>query len=288
MSLPEQSASSANPARRQFMLRDGLCLGGAIAVAIAAILIGPQVAAMLPIESPIALNAVFYGAIFGPMAIMALAGGWLTGSLPSAGSRPLRWAMISFAGGAAGLIVAALYTWLAGSAVSGEGVLLQPGAFVAGILIITGQVAAEELFFRGWMQPLVARYTGPLVALAIVAMVFAGFHIIGGARAPLSCLNLVLGGIWFGLLGWRSGGLTAPVAAHFGWNVTEQLVLGLDPNPGIGDFGSLLNWDLTGLAYWGGTEEGLNASMAMTFVLAALIVPLILSKQRRGAVPATI
>ncbi len=234
---------------------------------------------MLAIESPLVLNAAFYGLIFGPMAIAALAGGWITGLLPAAGAQPLRWAMLSLAGGAAGLIVAACYAWLAGSAVAGAGGALQAGAFLAGIVIIAGQVAAEELFFRGWMQPLLARYAGPVAALMLAAIAFAGFHLLGGARAPVTQLNLLLGGVWFGLLGWRSGGLIAPLAAHFGWNAAEQLGLGLDPNPGIGDFGALADWDLTGSALWGGSAEGLNASLAMTFVLAALLMPLIIQRQ---------
>ncbi len=244
-------------------------------------MLAPEWIATVQIESSILLNALFYGAIFGPMALAALAGGWITGALPTAGSQPLRWASLSFASGAAGLIVAACYAWLAGSAVAGTGATLATGAFFAGAAIIAGQVAAEELFFRGWMQPLLARHAGPLAAMIVAALAFAGFHMLGGARAPLTLLNLLLGGIWFGMLGWRSGGLIAPVTAHFGWNAAEQLGLGLDPNPGIGDFGALADWDMTGAVMWGGSGEGLNASIAMTFVLAALIVPLML-KGRQG------
>lgn len=264
------------------MVRDSLCLAAGIAVAVAAILFAPEWVATVQTESPVLLNALFYGAIFGPMAIVALAGGWITGMLPGSGSQPARWVSISFASGAAGLIVAACYAWLAGSAVPGAGGTLQMGAFLAGALIIGGQVAAEELFFRGWMQPLLARYAGPIAALMLAAIAFAGFHMLGGARSPLTLLNLLLGGVWFGLLGWRSGGLIAPVAAHFGWNAAEQLVLGLDPNPGIGDFGALADWDLTGAVMWGGSAEGLNASIAMTFVLAALLVPLVLRGPSAG------
>ena len=261
------------------LVRDGLCLVAGLALAAAAILLAPEWVATVQSESPILLNAMFYGAIFGPMAIAALAGGWITGTLPRTGAQPLRWASLCLASGAAGLIVAACYAWLAGSAVAGAGGTLAIGAFFAGIVIIAGQVAAEELFFRGWMQPLLARHAGPLAALIVAALAFAGFHMLGGARAPLTLLNLLLGGVWFGLLGWRSGGLIAPVAAHFGWNAAEQLVLGLDPNPGISDFGTLADWDLTGAEMWGGSGEGLNASIAMTFVLAALLVPLILNKR---------
>ena len=32
----------------------------------------------------------------------------------------------------------------------------------------------------------------------------------------------MLGGIWFALLAQRSGGMLAPFAAHYGWNVAED------------------------------------------------------------------
>ena len=81
--------------------------------------------------------------------------------------------------------------------------------------------------------------------------------------------------MWFGLLAVRSNGILAPMAAHFAWNASESIVFGLDPNPGVDDLGALANFDLVGMPMWGGTAEGLNASIAMTLVLAALVVPLL-------------
>ena len=85
----------------------------------------------------------------------------------------------------------------------------------------------------------------------------------------------MLGGLWFGLLAVRSGGILAPMAAHFAWNASESIGFGLDPNPGVDDLGALANYDLVGLPIWGGSPEGLNASIAMTLVLAALVIPLL-------------
>ena len=117
---------------------------------------------------------------------------------------------------------------------------------------------------------------GPALAVIASAAAFSSFHIlVGGATSPLSLFNLMLGGIWFALLAQRSGGLLAPFLAHYGWNVTEDIGLGLVPNPGVGEFGSLFNQDMVGVALWGGSDEGLNASIAMSVVLVALIVPLL-------------
>ncbi|MET0246329.1 MAG: CPBP family intramembrane glutamate endopeptidase, partial [Sphingomonas sp.] len=75
----------------------------------------------------------------------------------------------------------------------------------------------------------------------------------------------------------RSGGIAAPIAAHFAWNGSEQLIFGLDPNPGVGPFGSVLDLDLAGAARWGGSAEGLNASVGMTIALLVVLVPLLIA-----------
>ena len=150
-----------------------------------------------------------------------------------------------------------------------------------GSLVTFGQAASEEVFFRGWLQPVLARAWGPAIAIAITAAAFAGLHIAGGARTPVTLVNLALGGIVFGLLAWRSGGIAASIAAHAGWNWSEGILFGLDPNPGTGSFGAIHDLDLAGAALWGGSPEGLNASIAMTLVLAALLLPLALSRAGR-------
>ena len=96
-------------------------------------------------------------------------------------------------------------------------------------------------------------------------------------------MNLTLGGVLFGLLAWRSGGLGASIAAHAGWNWAETILFGLDPNPGTGGFGAIHDLDLVGAMRWGGSTEGLNASLAMTIVLAALILPLAATLVRPAA-----
>ena len=258
--------------------RDLALLGAGVLIAGTAILYGPLVATLLPIVSVLLTTLLVYVAVFAPMAVAALGLGAVSGVKAYApGAAPGRWLAIGLAIGVAGLTITVGYTWIVGALVLGAtGGLIGPG-LVAGFALILFQVVCEEVFFRGWVQPMLARFVTPLVALGIGAMLFAGFHILGGARSPVTLANLLLGGVWFGLLAWRSGGILAPTAAHFGWNASEQLIFGLDPNPGIGDFGTLFDWDLTGPSIWGGSAEGLNASIAMTFVMLALVVPWLVS-----------
>lgn len=213
--------------------------------------------------------------VFGLLLVAGLAAGFLCGVNavalgPKFGVRLLEGGGI----GLAGLIIA---TALAGIA----GLWRHPSAatsvvmFVWGTAVIILQAGSEEIFFRGWLQPILVRAWGP-VGILVTAIVFAGLHLVSGADALMSILNLFLGGLLFGLLAARYGGIASAIGAHFAWNWTEQLLLGLDPNPGVGSFGSILNLDLIGSAWWGGSDEGLNASVAMTIALAALLAPLLI------------
>jgi membrane protease YdiL (CAAX protease family) len=172
-----------------------------------------------------------------------------------------------------GLGAAALYARLAGS-LSQAGSPGTPGLILWGSAIILFQSSAAEVFFRGWIQRVLAPHWGALIGVQVTAAVFAGLHLIGGATAPLSVVNLFLGGLMLGLLALDRGGLAAAIGAHFAWNWLEQIGLGLSPNPGVGSFGSLIDFDLGGPSIWGGSSEGLNASLAMTFSLSAIVAAL--------------
>jgi uncharacterized protein len=182
---------------------------------------------------------------------------------------------IGFAMGLGGLLFSFGEAWIGGHVVdpvnptSGNVMTL-----MLGTMLVLFQTASEEIFFRGWFQRVLCERKGLMIGVIGSSLAFAAPHIIGGARDTLSLLNLFLAGLFFGLLAIRTGGLAAPIAAHFGWNWGEQILLGFDPNPGIGSFGAIIDRDLAGSALWGGSTEGLNASVAITFVLLALILPL--------------
>jgi uncharacterized protein len=217
-------------------------------------------------------NLLIFGGIIG---IALLCGRFVT--VPPAvktSATPLAIA-IGFAMGLGGLLFSFFEAWIGGHVVdpvnptSGSAMTL-----MLGTMLVLFQTASEEIFFRGWFQRVLYEGKGLMIGVIGSSLAFAASHIIGGARDTLSLLNLFLAGIFFGLLAIRTGGLAAPIAAHFGWNWGEQILLGLDPNPGVGSFGAINDRDLAGAALWGGSTEGLNASLAITFVLLALILPL--------------
>lgn len=224
-----------------------------------------------------ALETIATLIIFGALFLFALVGGAVAKLNPlRLGRDPLRMAAIGAAFGLGGLLAAAGYAWLAGAVEPGEPAPTGIGLLLWGTLIILFATAVEEIYFRGWLQPVLAARFGMWIAVLLAAFAFAGLHLMGGARSITALANLFLGGLLFGLLAARGGGIAGSVGAHFAYNWSEQIVLGADPNPGVGSFGAVVNYDLVGPALWGGSDEGLNASIAMTMALVAVLVPLII------------
>jgi membrane protease YdiL (CAAX protease family) len=141
---------------------------------------------------------------------------------------------------------------------------------VLGVAVIAFQAFGEELFFRGWIQPVLAARWGPWIGLTATSVLFAAAHALGRPPGVLALVNDALAGAVFGLLAYRSGGLLAPFAAHFAWNWAEQSVFGLTPNPGVDALGSLLDLDLVGPRLLSGGADEMNGAITATLALLAM------------------
>jgi uncharacterized protein len=79
----------------------------------------------------------------------------------------------------------------------------------------------EELFFRGFLFPLVARSVGPWASMLLTAIAFALPH---GAQNQWAWQQLVLIGIAgaaFGFARYKTGATTASFLMHAGFNATQ-------------------------------------------------------------------
>ena len=277
--MAARSSAKALPPSAISPLLAWILIVGGVGTAMGWVALGQILGATITIENMGAAMALYYVILFVPLLVLA----WILGKIGRipvlrVGNAPGTWAAIGFGLGAAGFLVTAGYSWLNGGLVPGDPASGMSGLVAAGVVLTLVQVGTEEMLFRGWLQPALAQRLGAPAALLVGAAIFAAFHIPAGATSPMSLINLMAGGLWFGLLTLRSGGLVAPLLAHFAWNAIEDLGFGLTPNPGAGPLGSLMNWDLLGQTLWGATEAGLNDSVGTTVVLAALILPLLRSK----------
>ncbi|MBP2161048.1 MULTISPECIES: CPBP family intramembrane glutamic endopeptidase [Asticcacaulis] len=261
--------------------RPAAALVAAVALGLGLIIIRflpPLLSAAMGSLGPITQAVAMTVGLFGPMIAAAAIWSAVTNvSVKALGAAPGRMAVAGAAFGIGGVLICVLYAAVANTLVH------TPGTPDIGLLLLMTpltllQCVVEEVYFRGWIQPVLTRAFGPVAAIAATSLAFAALHFAAEvAQTPLSLLNVALAGLLFGLLAWRTGGLMAPMVAHCAWNWTESLGLGLFPNPGV-DPTALVDLDLTGSALWGGSAEGLNASLAVTFVLLAFCVPLALWK----------
>ncbi|WP_420382715.1 CPBP family intramembrane glutamic endopeptidase [Novosphingobium sp.] len=251
-----------------------LILAGGLTAAIGWVLFGQKLGDTIVIVDPGAAMAVYYLLLFLPLIALALLLGIVGGqNVIRIGRDAGRWAGAGVALGLIGLMLTLGLSWLNGSVAWGSVARAGVGGLVLGSGLTLIQVAAEEILFRGWLQPALIARIGPPAGIAVGAVLFAAFHLTAAAMGPVALVNITLAGIWFGVLALRSGGVLAPLAAHFAWNVTEDIVLGMTPNPGTGPLGSLLDLDLVGGPWWGAQADGLNSSIGTTVVLIALVVP---------------
>ena len=154
---------------------------------------------------------------------------------------------------------------------------LPNGALAAAVLVAALGAAAQELFFRGWVQPGLCADWGVWPGLLLTAGAFAVLHVAAGLQGAVPAINLLLAGLLLGLLALRSGGLAASVAAHLTWVWSAFAGLALSPN------GPIAQVRLSGPALWSGGDKGLGGSLAATAVLSALLASLMTVRSRVSA-----
>lgn len=279
---PPVTASTAPPVPKYFwgliaagVLASAGWIFGSVSVLESALAGGTIGADWGPVRTDLTANLI----VFGGLLAISLALMRLIPAPPAAhGLSVLPASALGLGLGVGGMMFSLLQAWLgnhtvvapaATSAAAGAGTLLLAAA------LTWFEAAVEEVCFRGWLQRRLALRISPAAAVTAAAVAFSLLHVFGGARSPLSLVNIFLAGLFFGVLALRTGSIWAAVWAHFGWNWAETSLFGLAPNPGAPELGAVLDLDLVGAPIWGGTAEGLNASIAITIVLVALLLPLL-------------
>jgi membrane protease YdiL (CAAX protease family) len=256
---------------------------GAGAWAAGVILVARSIAAAAPslqgagAWGDVSQSALVNGLVYGPLvAGAALAAGLFERrSVWVAGERPWRRGIAGLALGCGGFALALFTASLAGAVRPDGGPSPAPGLagpFLVNGLIVLAAAAGEEIYFRGWIQPVLGARWGAWVGLVATAALFSVLHIAGGARSLLAAANIFLAGLVFGLMALRSAGLVMPCAAHFAWNWSESSLVGGGADPG--PYGAPFALDRGGPPLWSGGADTMNGSLATTLVLTALFIGL--------------
>lgn len=98
------------------------------------------------------------------------------------------------------------------------------GYLLAGFGVLVAPLV-EELFFRGFLYPAVARWTGPAISIIFTAGAFAALHGAQLAYAWPPLLVLFIVGMVFTLIRARTGSVATCVMVHVGYNLTLFIML---------------------------------------------------------------
>lgn len=150
--------------------------------------------------------------------------------------------------------------------------------------ILIPAALAEELLARGYVFALLRESWGWKPALFATSAAFGLLHVPNPGSNPQTILNVVLAGLFLGLVLLRFASLYAAWAAHAAWNLVmaaglhtdvSGIAMGATPDYRIVDSGP--DW-LTGGAW--GPEGGAAAALGLAVASVILMRPLL---ARRGA-----
>lgn len=189
------------------------------------------------------------------------------------GTRAIRSLVIGAASGA-GLAAAVLALAVVGGArivigePLGESYLAVALPLAAGLVLAA---ALEELLFRGFPLARLAEAVGPMMAAAVLSVLFAVVHIGNPDVSPVGLVNIGLASLFLSAVFFGPGGLAAAIGVHIGWNA--MLALGADA-PVSG-----LRFALPALEYFPGPRSvisggrfGPEGGLAATAVLVPAVV----------------
>jgi hypothetical protein len=146
-----------------------------------------------------------------------------------------------------------------------------------------GAAVCEELAFRGMLLQGIAKLGGPIVAVAITALLFGGVHGLNPGATLWSSLAIAIeAGLLMGCaFVWRRN-LWFVIGLHWAWNTSEML-LGI-PVSGHRE-PSLWLTTVHGNAWLTGGDFGIEAS-AVPVILGAILSALMIWRARSSSRPA--
>jgi len=97
-------------------------------------------------------------------------------------------------------------------------------AYLLAIIAVSLGPMMEELFFRGFMYPVLARRMGAAWAIALTALPFGLIHLPQYGWAWGAALVIVLVGVVCGVVRAQTGSVGASFLVHVGYNGTQMLI----------------------------------------------------------------
>lgn len=137
----------------------------------------------------------------------------------------------------------------------------------------------EELLFRFFLIPAYAARITVAGAIGLSSILFAFIHLNNPNLTIFGLVNLVLYGVVFGTMYWRTGNAWFVAGWHSGWNFVLAMLYGSHVS-GNALPGSILSSAPSGSALLNGGEFGLEGSVLSTALGVAIIAWCIKTKEK--------
>jgi membrane protease YdiL (CAAX protease family) len=177
-------------------------------------------------------------------------------------------------GGSAGLLVVVVLFAVGGlrwTADDGSAVDWVAGSLGAlGVLLLPA--AAEEALLRGYPLQALAEAWGPIAALAVTGLLFGALHLGNPNVTILAILNVVVAGLFLGVVYLRTASLWWATGAHLAWNWTTGYLADV-PVSGLELLDApLYEGVVKGPDWLGGGSFGPEGSLITMVLLAGVVV----------------
>ena len=141
------------------------------------------------------------------------------------------------------------------------------------LIFLILQSIVEEIVFRGVIFNVTKTKSNLLVATLVSSIAFALVHIFNPAINVIPLVNIVLAGVLFAFIYYKTNSIVNSIAFHIAWNFTQGNILGVSVS-GIESSNSvfvttLANSDI--LYYIIGNQFGYESGLLCTIIMLVLI-----------------
>ena len=166
---------------------------------------------------------------------------------------------------------------------------------VSWMLVLIGyilQTAAEEIYIRGWIVPIISYHKNAYLAILIASTMFSYFHLDNNGASWLSTLHLFIFGLFTAVYAMKRGNIWGPCGFHFAWNFIMGNVYGFHVS-GYDSESSLMYFTTSNRTFITGGQFGPEGGIPglVVFILALLWAIFILkdtSKEQESLYPQAI
>lgn len=135
----------------------------------------------------------------------------------------------------------------------------------------------EEFLFRSFPLTVLAERYPKEVAILVTSLLFGLAHLTNDGFTWLAMVNITLAGILFSLIILYTRNIFWAVGLHFGWNVTQGVILGYQVSGT--DAAGFLTAKPMGSVYLSGGTFGIESSVYCTLAMLATIIFMLVKYQ---------